>query len=150
MHKKDLQALLAYLRDNSGQYPLGSLRSQMVKAGHVPAEVDQAIAVFEGKLPPPEPPVWPAVLFVALFDVALAGLCAALFSRYGTGQVSCSALVLVPAAYLTELGAGLICLASGKDRLGRALLLGFVSFCALGALVLLLLLARWLGKVAGS
>jgi len=150
VHKKDLQALLAYLRDNSGQYPLGSLRSQMVKAGHVPAEVDHAIAVFEGKALPPEPPVWPAVLFVVLFDCALAGLCALLFSRYGTGQVSCSALVLVPAVYLTELVAGLISLASGKERLGRALLLGFVFFCAVGALGLLLFLARWLGKLAGS
>ena len=150
MHKKDLQALLAYLRDNSGQFPLLSLRGQMLKAGHAPAEVDHVIAVFEGKLQPPEPPIWPAVLFVTLFDVALAGLCAALFSRYGTGQASCSAVVLVPAVYLTELGAGLICLASGKDRLGRALLLGFVLFCGLGALVLLLLLARWMGKVAGS
>lgn len=122
----------------------------MVKAGHAPAEADHALAVFEGRTPPPEPPVWPAVLFVTLFDFALAGLCAVLFNRYGTGQLSCSALVLVPAVYLTELGGGLVALASGKDRLGRTLVLGVLLFFGLGLLVLLVLLALWLGKVAGS
>lgn len=122
----------------------------MVKAGHAPAEADRAIAVFERRMPPPEPPVWPAVLFVALFDFALAGLCAFLFDRYGTGQASCSALVLVPAVYLTELASGLTALASGKDRLGRALLLGVLLFFALALLILLVFLALWLGKVAGS
>lgn len=122
----------------------------MIEAGHAPAEADLAIAIFEGRMPPPEPPIWPAVLFVSLFDFALAGLCAVLFDRYGAGQASCSALVLVPAVYLTELAGGLIALASGKERLGRALLLGVLLFFALVLLILLVLLARWLGKVAGS
>jgi hypothetical protein len=138
------------LAENSGRFPREALRAQMVKAGHAPAEADRAIAVFEGRVPPPEPPVWPAVLFVALFDFALAGLCAVLFDRYGAGQVSCSALVLVPAVYLTELGGGLIALASGKERLGRALVLGVLLFFGLALVILLVLLARWLGKVAGS
>lgn len=150
MSRRDFEALLAYLAENSGRFPREVLRAQMVKAGHAPAEADRAIAVFEGRMPPPEPPVWPAVLFVALFDFALAGLCAVLFDRYGAGQVSCSALVLVPAAYLTELAGGLVALASGKERLGRVLLLGVLSFFAFGLLILLVLLARWLGKVAGS
>ena len=150
MSRRDFEALLAYLAENSGRFPREALRAQMVKAGHAPAEADRAIAVFEGRVPPPEPPVWPAVLFVALFDFALAGLCAVLFDRYGAGQVSCSALVLVPAVYLTELGGGLIALASGKERLGRALVLGVLLFFGLALVILLVLLARWLGKVAGS
>lgn len=150
MSRRDFDALLAYLTENSSRFPREALRAQMLKAGHPAADADRAIAVFEGRMPPPEPPVWPAVLFVALVDFALAGLCAFLFSRYGTGQVSCSAVVLVPAVYLTELGAGLVALASGKDRLGRTLLLGVLLFFALALLILLVLLARWLGKVAGS
>ncbi len=150
MSRRDFKALLAYLAENSGRFPREALRAQMVKAGHAPTEADRAIAVFEGRMPPPELPVWPAVLFVILFDFALAGLCAALFNRYGTGQVSCSVLVLVPAVYLTELAGGLIALASGKERLGRALVLGVLYFFAVALLILLMLLARWLGKVAGA
>jgi hypothetical protein len=150
MHRKDLNSLLSYLKENDGLFPLRALRERMIQAGHGPAEADLAIAIFEGRVPPPEPPIWPAVLFVTLFDFALAGLCAVLFNRYGTGQLSCSALVLVPAVYLTELGVGLIALASGKERLGRALLLGVLLFFGLALLILLVFLARWLGKVAGS
>ncbi|HEV2856489.1 MAG TPA: hypothetical protein VHC97_27120 [Thermoanaerobaculia bacterium] len=149
MHETDLKSLLSYLKENASLYPLEALRERMVRAGHAPAEADLAIAVFEGKVPPPEPPVWPAVLLVALLDFVLAGACAALFSRRGAGEASCSALVLVPAIYLAELFAGLAFLASGRDRRGRVLLLGLLLFFALGALVLLVVLARWLGKVAG-
>lgn len=150
MSRQDLEALLAYLTENSSRFPREALRAQMVKAGHAAAEADHALAVFEGRMPPPEPPVWPAVLFVALFDFALAGLCAVLFNRYGTGQLSCSALVLVPAVYLTQLVGGLVAMASAKERLGRTLVLGVLLFFGVGLLILLVLLARWLGKVAGS
>lgn len=149
MHKNDLNSLLSYLKENAGLYPLEALRERMVRAGHAPVEADLALAVFQGKMPPPEPPVWPAVLLVALLDFVLAGVCVVLFSRQGTGEASCSALVLVPAVYLAEIFAGLVFLASGRDRLGRMLLLGVLLFLAMGALILLLLLARWLGKVAG-
>lgn len=150
MSRRDFEALLAYLAENSGRFPREALRAQMVKAGHAPTEADRAIAVFEGRMPPPEPPIWPAVLFVTLFDFALAVLCTFLFNRYGTGQISCSVLVLVPAVYLTELTGGLVALASGKDRMGRALLLGVLFFFALALLILLVWLAWWLGKVTSS
>jgi hypothetical protein len=149
MHKNDLKSLLSYLKENAGLYPLEALRERMVRAGHTPAEADLAIAVFQGKVPPPEPPVWPGVLLVALLDFVLAGVCTALFSRQGAGETSCSALVLVPALYLAEIFVGLALLASGRDRPGRMLLLGVLLFLALGVLILLVLLARWLGKVAG-
>jgi hypothetical protein len=149
MHTRDLKALLVYLKENSPRYPLESLREQMVKAGHPPADADRAVAVFQGRAPLPEP-VWAPALLVALADFALAGLSVALFSRYGMGEAACSSLVLVPAVYLIELFGGLIFFASGKDRWGRALLLGFLLFVLMGLLVLLGLLIRWVSKVAGS
>lgn len=150
MHGQDLKALLAYLRENSPVYPLAALRQQMVKAGHPAADADRAIAVFEGREPLPPPPVWAPALLVALVDVALAGLSVDLITRLGVGKVACSSLVLVPAFYLVELFAGLILLATGKESWGRALLLGFLLFVAMGLLVLLGLLIHWATKVAGS
>jgi hypothetical protein len=150
MRRRDLEALLGYLTENAGRYPMDSLRAQMVKAGHAPAEADRAIAVFQGRVPAPAEPVWFLVVGVALFDLALAGLCFGLFSRYGTGQAACSALVLVPAVYLAELFGGLILLGSGKDRWGRGLLLGVLLFFASGLAILLGLLIHWLSRATGS
>jgi hypothetical protein len=150
MDRKDLKALLAYLGENSPLYPLPALREQMVKAGHPAADADLAIAVFQGRAPLPPPPVWAPALLVALADFALAGLSFDLFSRLGMGKVACSSLVLVPAIYLVELLSGLILLATGKESWGRALLLGFLLFAAVGLLVLLGLLIYWATKVAGS
>jgi hypothetical protein len=149
MHRNDLKALLRYLAENSPLYPLSSLREQVVKAGHAPADADWAIAVFQGRAPLPPPPVWAPALLVALADFALAGLSADLFARFGMGRVACSSIVLVPAIYLVELLVGLILLASGKDAWGRALLLGFLLFAAMGLLVLLGLLIHWATNAAG-
>jgi hypothetical protein len=150
MSRRDLDALLAYLAENGGRYPREALRAQILKAGHPAPDADRALAVFEGRMAPPAPPLWPAVLFVALFDFALAALCVLLFQSQGAGRLSCSALVLVPAAYLAELAGGLIALAANKERLGRSLLLGVLLFFALALLVLLVILARWMGRTAGS
>ena len=143
MHRKDLKALLDYLAGNTPLYPLPSLREQIVKAGHPPADADRAIAVFQGRAPLPPPPVWAPAVLVALADFALAGLSVELFSRFGMGRVACSTLVLVPAFYLVEILAGLVLLATGKESWGRALLLGFLLFVAMGLLVLLGLLIHW-------
>ena len=149
MHRDDLNALLAYLRENSGAYSLEALRAQMVKAGHAPTEADWVLAVFQGRGPAPPRPVRFVVLGVALIDLALAGLCFGLFSRFGMGEAACSALVLVPVVYLAELFGGLILLGSGRDRWGRGLLLGVLLFFALLLAVLLGLLVHWLSRVAG-
>jgi len=150
MYKRDLNALITYLNENSGIYSLEALRGQMVKAGHAPAEADRAIAVFQGRAPAPPRPVWWIVLGVALLNVALAGLGFGLFSRYGMGEAACSALVLVPAVYLAELFGGLVLLGSGKDRWGRGLLLGVLLFFALGLAALLGFFIHWLSRATGS
>jgi hypothetical protein len=150
MRRRDLEALLAYLRENSASYPLDSLRAQIVKAGHAPVDADRAIAVFEGKAPRSEPAVWGPAMLVALVDLALAFLCYELFSRHGAGKASCSAVALVPGLYLTQLFASVILLAGGKERWGRALLLGFLIFFAAGALIGFGFFVRWLAKVTGS
>jgi hypothetical protein len=150
MHRKDLEALLDYLGENSPLHPLHALREQIVKAGHPPADADRAIAVFQGRAPLPPPPVWAPASLVALADFALAGLAVDLVSRLGVGKAACSSLLLVPAIYLVELLVGLILLASGKESWGRALLLGFLLFAAMGLLVLLGLLIHWATKAAGS
>ncbi len=150
MPRKDLEALLAYLAENAGRFPVDTLRAQIIKAGHSPAAADRAIAVFQGKAPRPEPSIWRPALLVAFANSALAFLCYELFSRNGTGQVACSALGLVAGLYLAELFAGFILLAGGKERWGRALLLGLLIFFALWVLVLFGLMVRWLSKATGS
>jgi hypothetical protein len=142
MHDRDLKALLAYLTENAPRHPLEALRVQIVKAGHTPDEAEHAIAVFEGRVRPPEGAAWPLALGVALFDLALAWVIVTLFQRLGTGRVSCAAAVLLPMVYLGEVLAGVIALAAGKDRQARVLLLGVLLFCG----VVLVILAGFAGK----
>jgi hypothetical protein len=142
MHDKDLKAALAYLAENAPHHSLAALRVQMVKAGHSPDEADHAIAVFEGRLRPPEGPAWPLALGVALLNLGLAWVIVAFFQRLGTGRVSCAAAVLLPMVYLGEILAGVIALAAGRDRQARVLLLGVLLFCG----VVLVILAGFAGK----
>lgn len=150
MSRKDLEALLAYLRENAGLYPMEALRVQIVRAGHSQADADRAIAVFEGRMPRREPAIWMPALLVALADLGFTFLCYEMFSRYGAGKVACSAVALLAGVYLTEVVASFILFAAGKERWGRILLLGLLLFVGLGLLVLLGLLARWLSKATGS
>jgi hypothetical protein len=146
MHEKDLKALQAYLKDNAPRHSLTALRAQMVKAGHAPDEVEQAIAVFEGRVRPPEGPAWPMAVGVALLDLLLAWGLTALFQRLGTGRVSCAAAVLLPMIYLGEILAGLVALTAGRDRQGRGLLLGVLLFCGLVVVILAAFAGKWLSS----
>jgi len=146
MSRRDLEALLGYLRENSGLYPMEALRVQILRAGHAPADADRAIAIFQGRASRDEPSIWLPSLLVALIDSALALLCYELFHRYGAGKASCSTVAVIPALYLTELLASLILFAAGKERWGRVLLLGLLIFFAFGVLTLFALLLRWLAK----
>lgn len=149
MSRRDLHALLTYLQENSGRFPVERLRDQILKAGHPAATADLAVGVFQGRLPPPEPTVWPLALVVTLIDFALAGLCALLFSQART-SFACSALALLPLIYFSEFIAG-IALLSSRDpdqyRRGRALLLGVLLFVGLGVLLLVGVTVRYLSKV---
>jgi hypothetical protein len=144
MHDKDLKALLAYLKENEPRYSLDALRAQMLKSGHAPDEVEQAIAVFQGHLRPPEAPAWPLAIGVALLDLLLAWGMFALFRRLGTGRISCAAAVLLPMIYLGQVLAGVMALAANRDRRARVLLLGLLLFCGLVALILAALAGKWL------
>jgi hypothetical protein len=144
MHDKDLKALLAYLKENEPRHSLEALRAQMVKSGHAPEEVEQAIAVFQGRLRPPEVPAWPLAIGVALLDLLLAWGMAALFRRLGTGRISCVAVVLLPMIYLGQILAGVIALAANQDRRARVLLLGMLLFCGLVVLILAAFAGKWL------
>lgn len=148
MHGKDLKALLAYLKENAPLFPLEALRAQMVKAGHSPEETEQAIAVFQGRLRPPDGPAWPLALVVATIDLALAWVWVALFQRLGTGRVSCSGAMLLPVVYLGEIIWGLAALTQGKDRRGRALLLGVLLFVAIGLVILSAIAGKWLSGLS--
>jgi hypothetical protein len=147
MHDKDLKALLAYLAANSPLYPLEALRAQMVRAGHAPEAAERAIAVFQGRVRPPEGPAWPLGLGIAVADLALAWLWVGLFQRFGTGRVSCSAAVLLPMIYLAEIFGGLAVLAAGRDRWGRALLLGVLLFLGVGLVILSAIAGKWLSSL---
>lgn len=149
MSRRDLHALLSYLQENSSRFPVERLRDQILRAGHPPASADLAIGVFQGRLPPPEPTVWPLALVVTVIDFALAGLCALLFSRADKSP-ACSTLALLPVIYFGEFLAG-IALLSSRDpdqyRRGRALLLGVLLFVALGLLLLGGVAVRYLSKM---
>ncbi len=146
MHDQDLKALQAYLKENAPRYSVDALRAQMVKAGHSPEEADQAIAVFQGRLRPPEGPAWPLAIGVALLDFLLAWLLVALFQRLGTGRISCGAAALLPLLYLGQVVAGVVALAAGRDRQARALLLGIMLFCGLVLVILAGFAGKWLSS----
>jgi hypothetical protein len=146
MHDKDLKALLAYLKENAPRYSVDALRAQMVKAGHSPAEAEEAIAVFQGRLRPPEGPAWPLAVGIALLDFLLSWLLVTLFQRLGTGKVSCGAAALLPLIYLGQVVAGVAALAAGRDRQGRALILGFMLFCGLVLVILAGFAGKWLSS----
>lgn len=146
MHDKDLKALLAYLKENAPRYSVDALRSQMVKAGHSPAEAEEAIAVFQGRLRPPEGPAWPLAVGIALLDFLLAWILVTLFQRLGAGRVSCGAAALLPLIYLGQVVAGVTALAAGRDRQGRALILGFMLFCGLVLVILAGFAGKWLSS----
>lgn len=146
MHDKDLKALLAYLKENSARYSVDALRAQMVKAGHSPAEAEEAIAVFQGRLRPPEGPAWPLAVGIALFDFLLSWLLVTLFQRLGAGRISCGGAALLPLIYLGQVVAGVTALAAGRDRQGRALILGFMLFCGLVLVILAGFAGKWLSS----
>ena len=146
MHDKDLKALLAYLKENSARYSVDALRAQMVKAGHSPAEAEEAIAVFQGRLRPPEGPAWPLAVGIALFDFLLAWILVTLFQRQGAGRISCGSAALLPLIYLGQVVAGVTALAAGRDRQGRALILGFMLFCGLVLVILAGFTGKWLSS----
>ena len=146
MHDKDLKALLAYLKENAPRHSVEALRAQMVKAGHAPDEADQVIAVFQGRLRPPEAPAWPLAVGVTLLNFLLAWVLVALYQRLGTGRISCAAAVLLPMIYLGEILAGVIALAAGRDRQARALLLGMLLFCGLVMVILAAYAGKWLSS----
>jgi hypothetical protein len=148
MSERDLRALLAYLRANAPAFPLAALREQMVKAGHAPEAVERAVAVFEGRARPPEKSAWPPALAVALADLALVWLWSILFRRFGTGRVSCGSAVLLPILYLVEIFGGLALLAGGRDRWGRALLLGVLLFLLAGLVILSTVAGKWLSGLS--
>jgi hypothetical protein len=149
MSRRDLDALLTYLQENSGRFPLERLRDRILQAGHPPTTADLAIDVFQGRLPPPEPTVWPLALIVTAIDFALAGLCALLFSQ-AEKSLACSALALLPVIYFGEFLAGIALLSSrdrGQYRRGRVLLLGVLLFVAVGLLLLGGVAVRYLSKL---
>ncbi len=146
MHDKDLKALLAYLKENAPRYSVDALRTQIVKAGHSPAEAEEAIAVFQGRLRPPEGPAWPLAVGIALFDFLLSWILVTLFQRLGTGRISCGAAALLPLIYLGQMVAGVTALAAGRDRQGRALILGFMLFCGLVLVILAGFAGKWLSS----
>jgi hypothetical protein len=146
MHEKDLKALLAYLKENAPRYSVDALRAQMVKAGHSPAEAEEAIAVFQGRLRPPEGPAWPLAVGIALLDFQLAWILATLFQSLGAGKISCGAAALLPLIYLGQIVAGVTALAAGRDRQGRALILGFMLFCGLVLVILAGFAGKWLSS----
>ncbi len=148
MDDKDLKALLAYLRTNAPSFPLAELRAEMAKAGHAPADVERAVAIFEGRARPPEPPAWPLAIAVALADLALAWLWFTLFRQLGTGRVSCAGAVLLPILYLVEIFGGLALLAGGRDRWGRVLLLGVLLFLIVGLVILSAIAGKWLSGLS--
>ena len=146
MDGKDLKALLAYLTENSSRYPLDALRAQMIRAGHAPEDAEEAIAVFQGRLRPPDGPAWPFILAVALIDLGLAWGVIALFRQSGTGRISCAGAMLLPILYLGEIFWGIAALANGKDRQARALLLGMILFVIVALLILSGLAGKWLSS----
>jgi hypothetical protein len=128
-----LDPILAYLRQHSAQYSLEALREQLVRSGYHPAEVDQAVALYQEQNPPaPRSRVFPkALLVVAVNAVLTVG---ALRVQGVRSDILSSFYMLLIGA---ELVAGFVACFPAKSRSwGLALLLGFVITVALGILAL--------------
>jgi hypothetical protein len=149
MPRRDLAALLAYLAENSGRFPLDALRAQMVKAGHSPAAAERALRVYQGTEPPPEPRVWPGAVTVAVLDFALVGLFAWLFSHEHK-QAGCSMLGLLPVLCLLEFVVGLALLASDRSRFGKTLFFGVLIFLGISLAVVAVWGASKMGGLSGE
>jgi hypothetical protein len=150
MARRDLEALLSYLRENAGRFSLDALRAQMTKAGHKAVTVEQALRVFQGTERPPDPPSWPWAMVVACLDLALVGLFAWLFT-HGYKQSGCSIIGLLPVLCLLEFVAGLTLLASvGHQRLGRALFFGVLLFFGVSLAIVSVWGAAKMGKLSSS
>jgi hypothetical protein len=150
MLRRDLDALLSYLRENAGHFSLDALRAQMEKAGHKPAAVEQALRVFQGTEPPPDPPSWPWAMVVAFVDLGLVALFAWLFT-HGYKQGGCSIIGLLPVLCLLEFVVGLTLLASGRrQRLGRALFFGVLLFFGVSLAIVSVWGASKVGRLSSS
>jgi len=150
MPRRDLESLLAYLRENSSRFSLETLRAQMVKAGHKPEAVERALRVFQGTEPPPDPPSWPWAVAVAFVDLVMVGLFAWLFT-HGYKSVGCSVIGLLPVLCLLEFVVGLTLLASrDRQRLGRALFFGVLLFFGVSLAIVSVWGAAKMGKLSGS
>ncbi|HEX4963011.1 MAG TPA: hypothetical protein VF173_19425 [Thermoanaerobaculia bacterium] len=150
MPRRDLDALLTYLRENAGRFSLEALRAQMVKAGHKPEAIERALRVFQGTEPPPDPPSWPGAVVVAAADLLLVALFAWLFT-HAHKQGGCAILGLLPVLCLLEFVVGLTLLASAdRQRLGRALFFGVLVFFGVSLAIVSVWGATKMGGLAGS
>lgn len=91
MAEPGVEAILAYLRENSGRFSLGALRHELLQDGYDAAAVDQAIELFRRESPVPDSSGMKALrvglgavmglgcvilLIIAVIILAAGGLCA--------------------------------------------------------------------------
>lgn len=147
MPEESLEPLLVYLREHASRYSLEALRSQLIAAGHAPEAADRAIAAFRyeqsQRAAPPDKSAWPIAILVAVLNFVIPGAIVAAFAALKPDDEALALLFFLPAfLYLGELIAGLVLLATGKNRrLGKGLLFGLalfvgVSIVAVGGLCL--------------
>jgi hypothetical protein len=74
MTDPSLDPIFAYLREHSGYYSYSDMREQLLGSGYDPAQVDQALAIYQQENPPTfsaREPVWPKVLLVLVANILL-------------------------------------------------------------------------------
>jgi hypothetical protein len=138
MNDQHLEAVLAYLNENSGRYNLDALRNQLLQTGYDPATVDWAIQVHPGRNPEiPKPRTGRQILLVMAVNAVLAAIMIGVGALPGTSQDLLGALgfglVVIGCA---EFFSGLVMIFFEKTHSsGLGLLLGCMLSVALAFLI---------------
>jgi hypothetical protein len=132
--------ILAYLREHAARYGVADLREQLLWSGYDPAAVDRTIQAFRAENPPGLwELVWKKALRVLGVNACLVGAGTALAFAPGTSDdVKLGIALTLLAVLFGELLGGLAIFFFWRKKrpLALALLAGFFSSIALGALLL--------------
>jgi hypothetical protein len=139
MNDRQLEAVLAYLNENSGRYSLDALRNQLLQTGYDPATVDWAIQVHQGNNPAlPKPRTGRKILLVVAVNAVLAAIVAVVANlpRITEEVLSVLGFGLFLIGCFEMVGGLALCFPEKTRSWGLGLMLGFLLSVGLAVLVL--------------
>lgn len=125
MNNRHLEAILAYLNENSGRYTLEALRRQLLETGYDAETVDEAIRIHRENPSPPRISFWPKAFGVVAVNVVLTAAVFWIVNLPGKDLMIVSRLELgLFLLFGGEVLGGLALSLAGRRGWGRGLLIG--------------------------